>query len=369
MRILHLRASNFYGGPERQIHIHARMAIERGYDIIAASFSERGQMPEFLRVMEQDGIPVHLFEVRNAYDIKAIGAVRKFIREKHIDILCTHDYRTHLIGFRAVNGTDAKWIAFSRGWTKDTLRVRVYGLLDKVFIRFAEHIVAVSEAQKSKLTRLSIAPTKITSVPNAIDPESLEGIESIDLRARFELPADSIIAVAGGRFSREKGQIFLVKAAVEAIKENDRLRFIIFGDGPDFKMIKERVSRAGLDKIILCPGFEKNLLGCLKAADLLLNPSFSEGLPNIVLEAMALHVPVIATAVGGVPELIKSGDSGLLIKAGDISGLSRAVLSLAADPEKRKRLARAAYKVVTDCFSFEMQMDLLSEVYQKSGAK
>jgi len=369
MRILHLRASNFYGGPERQIHIHARMAISRGYDIIAGSFSEQGQRPEFLRVMEQDGVPAHLFEVRNAYDLKAIGTVRKFIREKHVDILCTHDYRTHLIGFRAVKGTETKWIAFSRGWTKDTLRVRVYSLLDKIFIRFATHIVAVSEAQKSKLTRLSIPPEKITSVPNAIDPESFRGVERIDLKARFTLPTDSITAVAGGRFSREKGQIYLVKAAAEAIKKNDRLRFIIFGDGPDFQMIKGKVSRAGLEKIILCPGFEKNLLGCLKGADMLINPSLSEGLPNIVLEAMALRIPVIATAVGGVPELIKSGESGLLVKAGDISGLSRAVLRLAADFEARKRLVEAAYQVVTDSFSFEKQMDLLSEVYQKGRAK
>ncbi len=114
---------------------------------------------------------------------------------------------------------------------------------------------------------------------------------------------------------------------------------------------------------------EKNLLGCLKGPDMLINPSLSEGLPNIVLEAMALRIPVIATAVGGVPELIESGESGLLVHAGDVSGLSRAVVRLAADFEERKRLSEAAYKVVIDSFSFEKQMDRLSEVYQKGCAK
>ncbi len=84
---------------------------------------------------------------------------------------------------------------------------------------------------------------------------------------------------------------------------------------------------------------------------------------------MALRLPTIATAVGGVPELIKSGESGLLVEAGDISGLTNAILVLAADFEERKRLAEAAYKVVTGSFSFERQMDLLSEVYLKGCAK
>jgi glycosyltransferase involved in cell wall biosynthesis len=365
MKILHLRASNFYGGPERQLHIHAALAQKAGYEIIIASFSEDGKSPEFLQVIAGDGIKTHLFGVRNAYDMRAIALIKQYVIDFGIDIICTHDYRSHLIVYRAIKDTKAKWIAFSRGWTKDTLRVRVYSLLDKIFIRFADHIVAVSQAQKNKLTRLFVPSDMISVVHNAIELERLSSIEKVDIRKRFGFSEDNIIAISGGRFSFEKGQAVLVRAAELAIKKNNNLRFVLFGNGPDLDKIKALIKHKKLEEKVFCPGFEKNLLGCLKSVDMLINPSFSEGLPNIVLEAMALKVPVVATSVGGVPELIVDGESGLLVPAGNWKSMAEAIVKVSQNADLQRRIAEKGYDTISKSFTFNGQLQALEAVYKK----
>ncbi len=364
IKVLHLRATNFYGGPERQIHRHALAARSTDFEIQIGSFSEQGGRPALLDIAEQDGVPTKCFEVASAYDRRSAALVRDYLRTQQIAILATHDYRTNILGRMIVKGTDTRWVAFSRGWTRENFRIRLYHALDKFILRFADHIVAVAGGQRDKLRRLGIPGRKITVVHNAILPESFDAIEPIDLKARFGFPPDSLIGIAGGRFSTEKGQGYLVDAAAAVIQRNPQVRFVLFGDGPDFEAIRSRIAKLGLSEQIVCPGFEKNLAGCLKSADLLVNPSLSEGLPNIVLEAMAMYVPVVATAVGGVPELVTNNESGLLVRATDVSGLTEAIMRLVDDASLRQSMAQEAYRVVTESFSFEQQCEKLVQVYR-----
>ncbi len=367
MKILHLRASNFYGGPERQLHFHSLNTRGSEFDITIGSFSENGRTPQFLDVIAADGLATHTFPVKSAYDPAAISSLRKYLRDNMINILCTHDYRTHLIGFLAARGSNARWIVFSRGWTAENPKIKMFNLLDKIIVRFARHIVAVSDSQAKRLNRIFIPRNKISVVHNAIDPDKFKDHPPVDLKARFGFPADSVICISGGRFSPEKGQIFLAEAAVRAIGENRSLRFIIFGDGPQLEIIKNAVARLGQLSHIYCPGFESDLIGCLKGADMLVNPSLSEGLPNIVLEAMALMIPVVATGVGGVPELITDGQNGLLISPADIESLADAILRMAGQPDLRHKIRLAAHQTINERFSFEIQTDKLKKIYLKTA--
>lgn len=364
MNILHLRASNFYGGAERQIHLHALQAQGPEFKVAIASFSENAKEPDFLGTTRNDGIKTHLFNVRNAYDPSAILTLRRYLRENDIRILCTHDYRSNLISYLATRRTKCRWIAFSRGYTRDSLRVRIYGLMDRVYIRFADHIVTVSHAQKRKLSRLLIPGRKISAIHDAVDVDRLCRANKADLRSKFDFPPEAIICISGGRFSREKGQIYLVRATAKAIQRNNLLRFVLFGDGPDLENTRSAVVRFGLESRVLCPGFEKNLFSYLKSADILINPSLSEGLPNIVLEAMALGIPVLATAVGGVPEIISHAQNGYLVPPKSPRALSDGILFMASNKDKVSEFARAAREMVETQFTFENQNRKLTELYR-----
>lgn len=362
--VLHLRASNFYGGPERQLHFHARKAKQSEFDISVSSFLENGRIPEFLQVIAKDDVKIHAFDVKNAYDPKSIGVVKSYLKQNNIDILCTHDYRTQVVGWLATMGTKTRWVAFSRGWTAENLKIKLYHLVDKAVIRFADRIVAVSIEQKRKLQRALIPDKKIEVAYNSIDPKSFDWVKRASLRERFNFSDDNSICILGGRFSEEKGQIFLVEAANIALKQNPKLRFVMFGYGPDIDMIKNKIKQYGIEDKVLCPGFEKNLLGYMMDADMLINPSLSEGLPNIVLEAMAFRVPVVATAVGGVPELVDDGESGYLVQAKDISNLAEKIVLLAGNPESQEKFKSNGYETIINRFSFETQADKLNAVYR-----
>ena len=367
MNILHLRASNFYGGPERQLHLHAREALDSEYNVIVASFSENGNMPEYLQTIGEDNIPTHLFEVSSAYDTSVIPLIRDYLEENDVSILCTHDYRTTVWGCLAARRAKSRWLAFSRGYTQDNLKVRLYHTIDKFLIRQANHIVAVSGAQKGRLRRLLIRERQISVVSNAITPEIFDKTEQTNLRKRFAFEPDTIVAVSGGRFSREKGQAYLIDAAAIALKQNPKLRFVLFGDGPDLEREREHLRSLGLNGKVICPGFERNLVGCLKDADLLVNPSLSEGLPNIVLEAMAVGTAAVATAVGGVPEIIEDGRTGLLVPAKDANALAKAILRTADNPDMRTALAQEALSLIKAEYSFERQFEKLASLYDRFG--
>jgi len=363
MNILHLRASNFYGGPERQLHMHARRAQSSGFTLTVASFSENSQTPEFLDVINNDNIPTYCLEVTSAYDTKAVSQLKQYLRERQISILCTHDYRTHLIGWLATRRTPVKWIAFSRGWTRENLKVRLFHLIDKIIIRFADKIVAVSAKQGDRLHNLLISRKRITVVPNAIDPTQFEKVPAISLRKTYNFPPDTMVGIAAGRFSAEKGQLFLVKAAAKVLKNNDRLRIVMYGDGPDLEKAKGLAKSLGISEYVLFPGYEKSVIGYIKGADFLINPSLSEGLPNIVLEAMAVGTPALVTPVGGVTEIITHLKTGYFVKPGDPDDLAEGINYFLSHPNEIKEYAGKALQFVTDTLSFDKQNEQLCDLY------
>jgi glycosyltransferase involved in cell wall biosynthesis len=364
LKIFHLRASNFYGGPERQLHLHAIRARDAGFDISVGSFFENGREPDFIKILARDGVPTHCFPVGSPYDLAAFHLLRKYLKENRIDILCTHDYRSQVLGFLATRGTRVKWLAFSRGTTRENLKVRMFQKLEKLVIRYASHIVAVSDSEKNGLLKNLIHEARISVVHNSIDADLMERIPKIDLRQRYRFPPDAIICISGGRFSTEKGQIHLVRAAYHAVRRNSKLRFVLFGDGPDRDDIISSITAMDLHDRIKCPGFEPDLIGCLKSADIFVNPSLSEGLPNIVLEAMALKIPVIATSVGGVPELITHGESGILVPPGDDRAMAQSILELLNFRPLGQKLAENAYRTILESYSFDKQMHDLAGIYR-----
>ncbi len=371
MNIVHLRASNFYGGPERQVHFHMRQARGSRYHLTAASFTEGGTTPPFLRIVADDGLPAKVIPVASAYERRAPAKLKALLRETGAAILCTHDYRSTVLGFLATRRSPVRWIGFSRGFTKDDLKVRLFNWIQIAVLRFGDCVVAVSEAHRRQLIRLLIPAGSIKVVRNSIDIETFRHCEPIDLRARFGFPAHATVCVSGGRFSLEKGLDYLVAAALEVVRKDGGMRFVLFGDGPLRKRIAGRIAGAGMSDVIVCPGFEQNMPAALKGADLLVNPSLSEGLPNIVLEGMAVGLPVLATSVGGVPEIVHDGVTGRLVAPRNSGALAQAILQMVSRKRETRDMASRAETFVKTELGFDKQFDSLAEIYDnvRSGAR
>jgi glycosyltransferase involved in cell wall biosynthesis len=173
------------------------------------------------------------------------------------------------------------------------------------------------------------------------------------------------IVAAVGRLSEEKGWVTLIEAVARLPQDRQRdVHWMIAGDGPLRPLLEERIARHALSERVYLLGFRRDVPAILGAADVVVLPSYQEGIPNVLCEAMAMARPVVATRVGGVPELVEEGRSGLLVEPKEPQGLADALERLLADPNARERLGSLARQRIVSEFSLERMVGETDRVLQ-----
>jgi len=364
-RIVHLSATNFFGGPERQILGHALAVDKRKFQIVVAAFSEAGKETELVRRARDAGVPSATVSVRHAYDPGAVRKITELIDEFTVDILVSHNYRSNLLGRRAARRKRIKHIAVSRGWTTENLKVRFFHWLDKVTLRNSDRVVCVSRDKKTELQSAGVPEHRLSIIPNAVTVPDQPPDPTIDWRARFGWESTAPVVVSAGRLSREKGPDVFVAAIPEILRRCPSARFILFGDGPAKDGVVEQVNRLGLSDTVKLAGHVADLPGELPAFTILVNPSRSEGMPNIVLEAMAVQLPVVGTAVGGVTELITDHESGILVPPEDPAALAHAIIEMLENRDRIAQYAETARQIIRTDYSFTVQARRYEKLYER----
>ena len=325
MNIVHLTASTFHGGPERQMLGLAHNLPETDQTVFL-SFAEGGRCRQFLSTARHHGFE----SVGLAYDTprlrSAVHEIAGHLERVEADVLCCHGYKANLLGRLAARRRKIPAVAVARGWTAESFKVRLYERLDRFHLRWMDHVVCVSEAQAARVRRAGVRADRISVIYNAIDPTRFlepDARYRAKLMRYFRQPRTHLIGAAG-RLSPEKGFDVLVAAAERVMREQPSVGFVLFGEGPERARLQQRINAAGLGQNFIIAGFRADLDRFLPHFDLLVLPSYTEGLPNVVLEAFGAGVPVVATSVGGTPEVIEDGVSGYLVPAGDDAADGRA---------------------------------------------
>lgn len=203
------------------------------------------------------------------------------------------------------------------------------------------------------MTRLRAKPGFTAA---ATDPRGLSPTEP-GFTAAPSATAVTQVVVGAGRFSPEKGFGVLVEAAHTICRENPTAGVVLFGEGPLRGELEARVAELGLTGRVVLPGFRTDLDSLISGADVVVLPSYTEGLPNVALEASAAGVPVVATAVGGTPEAIADTVNGFLVPPGDPPALAAKVCALLRDPELRSTFGEAGRARMRERFTFQSQAD------------
>ena len=365
-RILHLRASNFVGGPEHQLLRYAESERDSAsWDILLGTFIGPGEGSDFLRAIEARGL--RSLSLPASWGA-ALQSLIQTIRRERIDLLCTHGYRSDVLGVLASRLLRIPSACFLRGWIGENLKVRIYEQIDRVAVTFADRIVCLSDSQAQRLSAQSHQAKKIRVVCNAIDTSLAEPAASAsrcELVQRFDLPEDCFVVASAGRLSPEKG----ARDFLEAISRTDdlpaKVRFLIFGDGVLRQSLQNTAQSLNVQNRVIFAGFHSDLRKLLPAFDLLVNPSLSEEMPNIVLEAMAARVPVIATRVGGVPDIAGPELALQLVQPGNPEALAKAIRHLVNHASLREKLAQAGYERVRQAFSVTLQRSQLHNLYRE----
>jgi glycosyltransferase involved in cell wall biosynthesis len=371
MHVVHLTASAQFGGPERQM-LGLAGHLPPEFRTTFALFPEGGRCRPFLDAVRADG-----FEgVRLANDFPRLRAcVRELaglLRDRAADVLVTHGYKANLLGRAAARRAGVPVVAVSRGWTAENVKIRGYEAIDRLNLRFVDHVVAVSDGQAAKVRRAGVPADRVTVIRNAArlgafaDPDP-----AYRRRLRAFFPADvevSRIVLAAGRLSPEKGHAVLVEAAAAVLRDHPAAGFVLFGEGVDRPRLEAGVRDLGLAGRFVMPGFTDDLDRLLPWADVMALPSFTEGLPNVALEASAAGVAVAATAVGGTPEVVADGETGLLVPPGDPAALAAAVGRLLGDPPLRAALGAAGRRRMHAEFTFRGQARQYTALFARLAA-
>ncbi len=354
--ILYLTSSRFFGGPERQMLELAKEMIP-AWKTIFVSFSEGGLCRSFLGEAQEAGCEAIELSADTPRLLCATRELTQLLRDTDASMLCCHGYKANLLGWLATRRVGIPIVSVSRGWTGECFRVRLYEWLDKRVLRRMDRVVCVSEGQAEKVRRAGVAGTKITVIHNGVRPQRFACPKPEYRQRLLELfpAAPKLIVAAAGRLSPEKGFDVLIDAAATVVAKEPEVGFVLFGDGPLREQLNARIERLGLADRFILTGFRSNLDDYFPHFDLFAQSSHTEGLPNVILEAFAASVPVVATAVGGTPEIVEDGQNGLLVPAGDAPALASAIMRLTNDTSLKVQMGTAGRQRVETEFTFDAQ--------------
>jgi len=369
LRILHLRPSNFVGGPERQLLRYAELDRAGLTETILGTFVGVHEGREFLEAAEKHGFQTLALPTGSLGDHRATFALMRFLKEREISLLCTHGYQADILGGIAGLARRVPVVCFLRGWTGEDWKVRAYELADRAFLASAKRVVCLSQTHASRLARYRVLRPKLRVVLNAVESRPLGEDQRSrlrqDVRARLGLPANCTIVASAGRLSAEKGTMFLLHAVPELQRQFRDARFVIFGDGRLRGQLGEMAGRLGVSVAVSFAGHVPDFPLLLPGIDLLVNPSLAEQMPNVVLEAMAAAVPVIATAVGAVKEIAGDDNTLISVPPADAAAIAQAVRDLLLDPSLAGAIGRAGQKRVQQAFSPARQGSQLRALYEE----
>lgn len=375
LKVLQLTSSRFFGGPERQMLELARELQDR-VEMHFATFREDGLAQAFVNEVSEFGFSARLLEHDTPHLRAALRELTSLLQKTQTDLLCCHGYKANLLGRMAARKSGIPVLGVSRGWTAESFRVRAYEALDRFALKHLDHVICVSHAQAKRVQAAKVPAEKISVIHNAVRLERFADTEHYDRRELLSMfdreVSSSVISGrvntvigAGGRLSPEKGFEVLIRAASRVCQLHSDVGFIIFGEGPCRKSLEEEVANCGLQDRVLLPGFCRELDRWIPHFDLNVLSSYTEGLPNILLESLAAGVPVVATDVGGNRELVQPGRGGRLVASGDVPGLASAIEEMLTTPALLVQEGQAGRDLVAREFSFSRQAERYCQLFTR----
>jgi glycosyltransferase involved in cell wall biosynthesis len=383
MRILELRQSLRHGNLDRLIVGTAALLRARGMEADVLLLYNRSRahllgedqatLPDIHPLVadaQSHGVTAWQQLDSSPLSPQLLLAILREIRQRKYDLLHTHDVKTNVLGVLAGRLAGIPVVATAHGYPRAIRRNDVYRLLDLRILRLCQQVICVSEGLRQELLAAGLNARRLTVVHNGISVTTVcrgAAAGAHDLRHDLGLRPGDVIAMAIGRLSTEKGHSYLLRACQVVAAQRPHLHLVIVGDGPLRASLEREAAHLGIGKRVFFLGFRADVPALMIQSELLVHPSLSEGLPNVILEAMALGLPVIATAAGGIPELIRDGETGLIVPAADVEALASAMLRLIDHPEAAHTLARQGHDSVVANFTVERMAEGLATVFAESA--
>jgi glycosyltransferase involved in cell wall biosynthesis len=355
MRILQISSARHFGGGERHFVDLTNGLIERGHEITVAIAPRSPILPEL-----RSGVGQNIFELSssNAANIGKAFALRGFVREHEIEIVHAHMARDYPMAALAVGtGRRARFVI-----TRHVLFPM--SSLHRITRRRVARVIAVSQSVAANLASQGIFhKDQIVVVPNGID------LTRFHPRVEGQASRGFRVGILG-ELTANKGQIEFIRAAQIVASEIKDAEFVIAGrdnsaGGEYGRQVQQLIEATGLQKRIQVIESRIDVAEFLASLDVLVSASRSEAFGLAIVEAMAVGVPVVATATGGAREIVADNETGRLVEIGDINALAQAISQLLNDPDERRRISENARQIVAERFSVERMLSDTEAIYRE----
>lgn len=352
------------GGAGKVVLQSARGLLASGVPVTLANFRYPGRSRGFDEAATASGAEFVSLHQAHRGDFTCIDTLSAAARDRGAALVESHSFKAHVVAWRVASRLGLPWLAYVHGWTAESRRVRLYNLVERQLLRRADHVCAVAPSLEAVL-RAAGRRGPVTVLRNALDPSPSPPAadERMSARAALGVAPDEWLLVAVGRLSREKGIDVLLEAVARARLVTPALRLAIAGDGPERDALRARAVALGVDSAIAWLGSRRDVRDVYAAADAVVIPSRSEGLPNVALEAADAAVPLIATRVGALPDVVVDG-CGWLVPPADVGALAAALVDAARAPDRADRGARLRRHVLGE-FSAERRLSALRELHAR----
>lgn len=362
MKILHTEASKGWGGQEIRILDEAEGLRARGHDVQLATPREA----TIFEAAKRRAIPVHAIALDRRRPA-SLRALRAFIREFKPDVVVSHSSsdswlvavatrflrpKPAIVRLRHISG------AVARG----PLNRWLYGSVPA-------RVVTTGLAINTMLIkRLSLDPVRVVAIPTGTDLDRFQPGERGVARTALGLPIEAKLVGIVATLRSWKGHRFLVEAMTDAKLAGVRL--VIVGDGPQELALRAQIAKFGLNERVTLAGRQDDVRPWLRALDVFVLPSTeNEGLPQALMQAMACGLPVVTTAAGAIPELVRGGENGLVVPVGNPAALAEAIARILVDPALAGRLAAAGRREVEQKHTKAAMLDAMEDVFRAAIAK
>lgn len=359
LRILHLRTvSGTGGGPEKTILNSCCRLRELGH--VAEAFyilDRRHDTGEVQSSAESLGLNLHVSLESSPISLHTLRRLYRVLREGKYHIVHTHDYKANVLAWLMRPVHRYNTVATAHGYNGTTLREAAYYSIERALFRYVDAVITPSADMHRLLRGYGVPANRLHVIHNGVLPA-----QRVENRRQRN---GSLHLLYLGRLSSEKDPVNVVHAAALLLKRGHNVHVTLAGDGPEHDNVKSTGHRLGLGDRMNLPGYVDDPSLLLNGCDILVNPSRTECMPNAVLEAMAARLPVVATDVGGLSEMIRHDIDGVLCPPGDPEALAGSIERLANDREAAGRLACSAQRRVLDKFSFDRRMVRVIELYRQ----
>ena len=369
MHVLHLISSSGFAGAEQQILQLTRELRRLGCqaEILILHRRPPNLSRDHRLVVEANaqGIPAYELNDPTRLSVHNSWKVVNVLQQGRFDLLHTHDYKADVLGALIARLAGIPSVATVHGLTDAYFWVKVYQQFDLLALRFHSRVIAVSSALRDDLIAQGLSPAKVIMVHNAIDLTAFAAnVDPTKTRSDLHIVNGFPIVTMVGRLSPEKGHHVLLQCAPLVLRRIPVVHFLIIGQGKLEGPLKHMASLWGLADSVSFLGHRDDVPSLIKLSDVVVLPSLREGLPITLLEALALERPVVASAVGGVPEVIRDGETGYLVPSADPERLATAIINVLTDRQKAARMAQRGRQYVQRRFVPEKMACETLQVYQ-----